>query len=234
MPGAVAFDRLKANSPSISAGIISAVLLSLGREVSILEEAGAGPVHFDVMDGCFTPMLTVGPPFIKSIKTSLLKDVHLMVTNPERKVKDFVEAGADIVSFHVEACSEPLALLREMGKMENANDPERGIVRGVALMPGTSVDTLKPLMEEVELVVLLAVDPVAGKHPAMEVTRERAETVKGMMGDNALLCVDGGVKKNNIAGYAGMGADMYVSGSAVFENGATVENLRFMTTAIRN
>lgn len=229
------FDILKEACPTISPGIISADLMSLGSQVSTLGSAGLDMVHFDVMDGHFFPSLTVGAPFIKAVKTELLKDVHLMVTGVEKKTAEFVAAGADIVTAHIEALDDPVTFFKELGGMENVNDPTRGIVRGVGVNPATPVEDLEPLLGEIELVLLLAVDPAEGNHPSFGATRERFEKIKQMIaasGREILVCVDGGVKKSNIGEYAKMGADIYVSGSALF-SGPIKENVRFMLDALR-
>lgn len=108
------FELLRAAAPTVSIGIVTANLLSLGSELALLEGAGAKLVHFDVMDGCFCPLMTVGPPFIKAIKTPLLKDVHLMIDEPLEKVAEYVAVGSDIVTIHVEACSNPHRVLQKL------------------------------------------------------------------------------------------------------------------------
>ena len=133
-------ELLRAAAPTVSVGVITANLLSLGSEISLLERTGVKLAHVDVMDGCFCPMMTVGPPFIKAIKTSLLKDVHLMIEEPLEKVADYVAAGADIITIHVEACSHVHRVLQKLGTLTNVNDAARGIVRGVALNPGTPLE----------------------------------------------------------------------------------------------
>src|ERR1017187_1430324 len=138
-----AFELLRAAAPTVSIGVVTANLLSLGSEISLLERTGAKLVHFDVMDGCFCPMMTVGPPFIKAVKTSLLKDVHLMIDEPLEKVAEYVAVGADIVTIHIEACSNAHRVLQKLGSLTNANDSERGIVRGVAVNPGTPLEALE-------------------------------------------------------------------------------------------
>lgn len=236
MPALTAFDIIKEQSPTISPGIISADLMSLAADLSRLEEAGLGMVHFDVMDGHFVPFLTVGPPFIKAVKTKLLKDVHLMVSGADKMAADFISAGADIITIHIEACDDALGLLKNIGEMENVNDPQRGIVRGAAISPATPVEAVEPLLAEIELIVLLAVDPSGADHPSFDLTVERCEKLKqiiSLSGHDILLCVDGGVKKNNIGEYAKMGADMYVSGSALF-SGPIDQNVRFMLDALRS
>ena len=128
--------------------MLTANLLSLGSEISLLEQTGVKLAHVDVMDGCFCPMMTVGPPFIKAIKTPLLKDVHLMIDEPLEKVADYVAAGADIITIHPEACSHPHRVLQMLATIKNVNDGAGGIVRGVALNPGTPLEVLEPLLDE--------------------------------------------------------------------------------------
>ena len=154
-----AFNLLRAFSPTISVGILSADLMHLSSELALLEGTDVKAVHFDVMDGRFVPMMTTGPVFIKAVKTSLLKDVHLMIQDPQVSVKDSVQAGADIITVHVESCKDIRPLLRELGTMENKNDPDRGLIRGVALNPGTPLKVLEPLLDDIEMIVVLGVDP---------------------------------------------------------------------------
>src|ERR1019366_10487703 len=125
MPNSTALERLREAAPTISVGVLTANLLSLGSEISLLEQTGVKLAHVDVMDGCFCPMMTVGPPFIKAIKTSLLKDVHLMIEEPLEKVAEYVAIGADIVTIHVEACSNPHRVLQKLGSLAKPNDAER-------------------------------------------------------------------------------------------------------------
>ena len=195
-------ELLRAAAPTVSVGVITANLLSLGSEISLLERTGVKLAHVDVMDGCFCPMMTVGPPFIKAIKTSLLKDVHLMIEEPLEKVADYVAAGADIVTIHVEACSHVHRVLQKLGTLTNVNDAERGIVRGVALNPGTPLEALEPLLDELEYILLLAVNPGWGGQKYIPSTTARIARVQRMIADsgkNIILGVDGGITKENIA-----------------------------------
>jgi len=226
---------LRELAPLLSVGILTGDLLSLGSELRLLEESGARLVHVDVMDGVYCPRMTAGPPLIKAIKTSLLKDVHLMIAEPLGKVREYVEAGADIVTFHPDASAHPHRVLQEMGKMENVNDAGRGLIRGVALNPGTPLDVLDPLLDELEMVLLLAVNPGWGGQQFAPSTFGRIETVRGMIrksGRKVLLCVDGGITRNSIAEVARTGADIIVAGSAVFDGKSPRENARFMLSAV--
>jgi ribulose-phosphate 3-epimerase len=227
--------RLISESPSLSVGILTADLLNLGSELQLLEEAGAKLVHVDVMDGVYCPWMTAGPPLVKALKTPLLKDVHLMIQEPLGKVREYVEAGADIVTIHPDASAHPHRVLQELGGMENANDAARGLIRGVALNPGMPLETLNPLMDELEMVLLLAVNPGWGGQKFAPSTYGRIEQVKKMIeasGREILLCVDGGIKRSNIGEIAKTGVDLVVAGSAVFDGKAAQENARQMLQAV--
>jgi len=228
-------ELLRAAAPTVSIGVVTANLLSLGSEIALLERTGAKLAHVDVMDGCFCPMMTVGPPFIKAIKTSLLKDVHLMIEEPLEKVADYVAAGADIITIHVEACSHVHRVLQKLGTLTNVNDGERGIVRGVALNPGTPLEAIEPLLDEVEYILLLAVNPGWGGQKYIPATTARIARVQRMIADserNIILGVDGGITKANIAQVAATRADLIITGSAVFDGKAPEANARFMLEAV--
>ncbi len=220
----------------LTIGINTADLANLGAEVRVLEDARAEVVHIDVMDGVFCPQTTVGPPFIKAIRTPLLKDAHLMIVEPLEKVADYVAAGADIITIQVESTRHPHRVLQVLGKAENANDPGRGIVRGVALNPGTPVAALEPLLDELEYVVILAVNPGWGGQKFIESTERRLAEAKELIrrsGRPIMLGADGGVTKENIARVAAMGPNLIVTGSAVFDGRAPAENARYMLDQVR-
>jgi ribulose-phosphate 3-epimerase len=226
---------LRAAAPTVSIGVVTANLLSLGSEIKLLEGTGAKLAHFDVMDGCFCPLMTVGPPFIKAVKTSLLKDVHLMIDEPLEKVAEYVAVGSDIVTVHVESCTHIHRVLQKMGTLKNANDPERGIVRGIALNPGTPLEVIEPLLDEIEMISLLAVNPGWPGQKYLESTNARIEMVQGLIADSRkdiILCVDGGITKENIAQVAATGADLVVTGSAVFDGKTPEANAKFMLEAV--
>ena len=231
-----ALKLLRESCPTVSVGILTANLLSLGSELSLLERTGVKLVHIDVMDGCFCPMMTVGPPFIKALKTPLLKDAHLMIADPLEKVAEYAAAGADIITIHPEACRHPHRVLQQMRSLTNTNDPAQGIVRGVALNPGTPLETLEPLLDEFELILLLAVNPGWGGQKFIPATFDRiARTQRLIAGavKDIVLAVDGGVTRANIAEVAKTGVDLIVTGSAVFDGKAAEDNARFMLEAVR-
>jgi len=230
------FELLRQLSPTLSVGVLAADLMKLGSEVSLLEKTDVKLAHVDVMDGCFTPMMTVGPPFVKALKTPLLKDVHLMIQDPLEKVDEYVAGGADVITVHVESGTHIHRVFQKLGTMSNANDPARGLVRGVALNPGTPLAVLKPLIDEVELIMLLGINPGWGGQSFIPSTFARIEKVKGMIAEaekDILVCVDGGVTRDNITELGTAGVDIVVTGSAVFDGNNPVENAEFMVDALR-
>lgn len=231
------FARLRALCPTVSVGILPADLMNLGAELALLERAGVGVVHVDVMDGCFCPQLTVGAPYVKGLRTPLLKDVHLMVGEPLEKLAAFVAAGADIVTVHLEAAVHIHRVLQRLGSMEHSAGPGRGIVRGLALNPGTPLEWLTaPLLAEVEMISLLAIDPGWSGQVFAPTTLERVTRVKQIVaaaGRDILVCVDGGITRDNIAQVAASGADLIAAGSVVFDGKAAEANARFVLEAVR-
>ena len=233
---ATSLELLRQLSPTLSVGVLAADLMKLGSEVSLLEKTDVKLAHVDVMDGCFTPMMTVGPPFVKALKTPLLKDVHLMIQDPLEKVDEYVAAGADVITVHAESGTHIHRVFQKLGQMSNANDPARGLVRGVALNPGTPLAVLKPLIDEVELIMLLGINPGWGGQSFIPSTFARIGKVKGMVAEaekDILVCVDGGVTRENITELATAGVDIVVTGSAVFDGKNPVENAEFMLNALR-
>ncbi len=236
MASSTALKLLRDSSPTLSVGMLTANLLTLGAEISLLERTGAKLVHVDVMDGCFCPMMTVGPPLIKAIKTSLLKDVHLMIADPLEKIADYVAAGADIITIHQEAGAHVHRVLQKLGTLANANDSQRGLIRGIALNPGTPPEALEPLLEEVDFVLLLAVNPGWGGQKFISSTFRRISKARRLIADSGreiLLGVDGGITRGNISEITKTGVDIIVTGSAVFDGKAPEENAKFMLDAVK-
>jgi ribulose-phosphate 3-epimerase len=229
-------SELREAAPLLSVGILTANLMSLGSELGLIQDAGVRLAHFDVMDGCYCPMITVGPCFIKAVRTSLLKDVHLLIDDPLTKLDDFVAAGADLITVHVGSCRHLHRVLQRLGEMTSVNDPRRGILRGIALDPEVPLEVVAPLLDEVEMVVLLAVNPGWGGQKFIAATGPRLRLLRRMMQDaqkEILIGVDGGITRNNITEVARMGADLIVTGSAVFDGKNPKENAAFLIDAVR-
>ena len=237
MQAGTAFKSLQKYSPTLSVGITSADFLNIGKEIELLEGSDIKVMHFDVMDGCFVERLTVGPIFIKAVKTELLKDVHLMIHSPEQKIREYVDAGADMITTHLESSVDINSVLGRLGEMENKNDPERGLIRGIALNPDTPVDRLEPLLDNIEMIVILAVDIKVKGFPFFDSYADKFMEVKDLVSESdreIILCLDGGIKKNNISEFAKLGADILVSGSAIFDGINPHANIQFMLKEIKS
>ena len=220
-------DRLRSGS-QVSAGIATADGLNLGRDLEQLRAANVETVHLDVMDGVFCPNLVAPSPELAcAIAAHFLVDVHLMVENPERVVGPWLEAGAHIVTFHLEAARHPLGLLRVMS--------DRPVLRGVALLPSTPVASLEPVLDDLELVLLLSVTPgLTGERFRPATVARVKQAIDLIAGRDIVVAVDGGITRDGIAGeLAQAGADVIVSGSAIFDGGHATANAREIADQIR-
>jgi ribulose-phosphate 3-epimerase len=237
MPDRPLLEQIRKAAPVISVGVLTANLMSLGSELKIMETAGVKLLHVDVMDGRFCPMMTVGPGFIKALKTPLLKDIHLMIEEPLGKLESYVTAGADMITVHVESCRHIHRVLQKLGDFCNINDSNRGILRGIALNPGTPLDVITPLIDELDMVFLLAVNPGWGGQKFIPSTWSRLTRLRQMLTNvnkDILTGVDGGITRDNIADVARMDVDIIVTGSAVFDGKTPLENAKFMINAVND
>lgn len=199
----------------IAPSILSADFSRLGEEISAVEAAGADYIHIDVMDGHFVPNITIGPLIVEAARkvTSLPLDVHLMIENPDLYIADFAAAGADIIVVHAEAVNHlhrTVQLIKSLGKKA-----------GVSLNPATPLNVLDYVIEDLDLVLLMTVNPGFGGQSFIEVCLPKIHSLRAMLdrrGCEAELEVDGGVKASNIAKIAHAGADVFVAGSAVFNS----------------
>ena len=237
MSGKFLLDQIRKAAPLISVGVLTADLMSLGSELQLMDTAGVKLLHVDVMDGCFCPMMTVGPGFIKGLNAPLFKDVHLMIEEPLQKVESYIAAGADMITVHVESCRHIHRVLQKLREFTNVNDPDRGILRGIALNPGTPLEVIMLLIDEAEMVFLLAVNPGWSGQKFIPATQGRLSRLRQMLSEankDILVGVDGGITRDNIAEVARMDVDLIVTGSAVFDGKTPLENARFMINAVNS
>lgn len=214
------------HGPNLSVGVLAADLLRLGEELEALDAAGIRIVHVDVMDGVFCPQMTVGPPLVRALPDCFVKDVHLMVDEPLDKVHAYVEAGAGIVTFHVEGTRHPHRVLQSLAGT--------GVVRGVAVNPGTPISALEPLLDELELVLVLAVNPGwSGQSFTPATERRLAEARALVKGREIVVAADGGITRANVERVWSLGVDLVVAGSAVFDGAPVGENARALLQAAR-
>jgi ribulose-phosphate 3-epimerase len=197
----------------IAPSILSADFSRLGEEIRAVEAAGADVIHVDVMDGHFVPNITIGPLIVKAVRavTRLPVDVHLMITDPDRYVNDFIDAGADWVTVHVEACTH---LHRTLGMIR-----ERGKKAGAVLNPATSLTTLEYVLTDLDLVMLMSVNPGFGGQSFIESSLEKIRRLRQMLdavNPGAGIEVDGGISPATIKRVAAAGANIFVAGSAVY------------------
>jgi ribulose-phosphate 3-epimerase len=229
-------EHLLDGGPHLSAGLLTADLLHLADELNGLPPAGIDIVHIDVADGAFCPLFTVGAPFVKALPSTFFKDAHLMVNDPLSKVEAIVAAGADLITFHVEGAAQPHRVLQALSAATNANDPERGIVRGIALNPSTPVAIIEPLLELADLVLLLAINPGWSSQHFLATTDRRADQARRLIeaaGRPIALGLDGGITRDNVAHAASLGVDLIVTGSAIYDGGDATANALAMQQLVR-
>jgi len=216
----------------LSAGVITADLTRLGAEMAVIR-GRAHWAHVDVMDGMFCPQLTVGPSFIKAVaSTGVPVDAHLMVEDPLRMLPEVVNAGAGIVTVHAESGRHPHRALQELTWLSAGIRP---VVRGYAINPGTPVQAVEPVLDLIDLVLVLAVNPGwSGQAPAANTARRiaAAREICRAADHPVLVGVDGGVTLANAAEVASWGADLVVSGSAIFDGKNAPGNLAAMLAAL--
>ncbi len=207
----------------LAPSILAADFKELGKEIKATEEHGAEYLHFDVMDGIFVPSISFGMPVLSSIKscTNQVMDAHLMITEPIRYVEAFKNAGADLITIHLEACEDVNATIAKIR--------ECGLKVGISICPDTPVSKLEAYIEKVDMVLIMSVHPGFGGQKFIESSLEKIRETRAMITAKGLqtdIQVDGGIYLTNVREVLDAGANIIVAGSAVFKGGKASENTR--------
>ncbi|MDD4956165.1 MAG: ribulose-phosphate 3-epimerase [Candidatus Omnitrophica bacterium] len=195
-------------SVMVAPSILSADFSRLGREIKDIEAAGADWVHIDVMDGAFVPNITIGPLVVRSIRpvSKLFFDVHLMINDPGKYVGDFADAGSDLITFHAEAVDDPAGII---GKIR-----QKGKKAGISVKPGTDISRVKGLLPELDLVLVMTVEPGFGGQAFMPEMLDKVKEIRGCF--DGYIQVDGGINVDTARQAVDAGVDVLVAGTAVF------------------
>lgn len=216
---------MRMNKNILSPSILSADFWKLGEDIKAVEAAGVPYLHIDVMDGLFVPSISYGMPVLQCIRpnTNLFLDVHLMIQQPEKYIKEFAACGADLINFHIEATKDvtgTIALIRETGKKV-----------GITIKPGTPVEAVEPYLELVDMVLIMTVEPGFGGQKLIPECLDKVTALRRMITNKGLpidIEVDGGINMDNVHTALTAGANVIVAGSAVFKDDIYVRALHFM------
>lgn len=219
--------RLRSAQSAILPSMLLCDFGNLEREVRALEEAGVGCLHLDVMDGHFVPNLTYGPPLVEAVRrlTDLVIDVHLMISDPPAYIPQFASAGGDLLTVHAEVQADSRAMVEQIHAA--------GCAAGVAVNPGTPLEILDPVLDQVELVLVMSVQPGFGGQEFQRVALKRLSELRQRGPEQLLLEVDGGVNQHTIGDCAAAGADLFVVGSGVFKSDNYTRSVRELDAVAR-
>lgn len=209
----------------LAPSILAADFKELGQAIRTIEENGAEYLHYDVMDGIFVPSISFGMPVLASIRscTKQVMDVHLMITEPIRYIKEFKEAGADLITIHLEACEDVAATIKAIR--------EAGLKVGLSIKPATEAEAIRPYLDQIDMILVMSVEPGFGGQKFIPESLEKIRALRAMVeeaGVNVDIEVDGGIYQANVKEVLDAGANIIVSGSGVFKGDIAKNTREFM------
>ncbi|RLC42886.1 MAG: ribulose-phosphate 3-epimerase [Candidatus Coatesbacteria bacterium] len=216
----------------LAPSILSSDMSKMSEAVHLMEKAGISIIHLDIMDGRFVPPITFGAPVVKGLRknTSLLLDTHLMVVEPEDQVEQFIDAGADYITIHIETTNHPNRILTRI--------KESGLKAGIALNPATPLNTLtEPILDTVDFILIMSVNPGYGGQSYIPSSTKKIENLKEIITEGNYqidIAVDGGIGRNNIEEVSKAGATIIVVGSAIFASPDPVKEAMYIRSLIEN
>ncbi len=216
----------------LAPSILSSDMSKMSEAVRMMEKAGISIIHLDIMDGRFVPPITFGAPVVKGLRknTSLLLDTHLMVVEPEDQVEQFIDAGADYITIHIETTNHPNRILTRI--------KESGLKAGIALNPATPLNTLtEPILDTVDFILIMSVNPGYGGQSYIPSSTKKIENLKEIITEGNYqidIAVDGGIGRNNIEEVSKAGATIIVVGSAIFASPDPVKEAMYIRSLIEN
>ncbi|MDR1492069.1 MAG: ribulose-phosphate 3-epimerase [Planctomycetaceae bacterium] len=213
--------------PLINPSLLAADFANLASEIRAVEEAGAKILHLDVMDGHFVPNLSIGVPVVEAVRrsTELPLDVHLMLSEPQKYVRAFRKAGADLITVHIETLNDPRPLLEEIRGL--------GAAAGLAHNPPTAIEKLAPFLSDADIILTMSVTPGFGGQKFDRTVLDKIAVIKKHAPTNALISVDGGIDTHTIADCAKAGCHLFVAGTAIFGASDYAEQMRLLESQCR-